>query len=363
MKTASRRRFGILLRLSLCLSVGVAVPAGSLAAAHRQVPEPAAERRLAAMGTMLSIRVEGSDRDRALAASEAAAAEIARVEDLLSTWKRGGALDRLNNAPAGRPVDVGTEVASLLREVRAWSSRTHGAFDPTLLPLVLAWDLRGAGRVPGASTLAAAVSATGWSGFAVPAGRGGLRARAVRTRVDSGIDEGAWGKGYALDRACRALAAAGVRRATLDLGGQVMVLGTAAVEIADPRERRRSAGWIEIEDQSVSTSGDSERSRNVGGRRIGHLLDPRTGRPAADFGSATAVARTGLVADILSTAFFVLGPREGLALSRTLNRDGFANEALFLIAERGAVKAVATPGLHFRPLEKSRLEKTRLEEK
>ncbi len=308
------------------------------------------------MGTMLSVRVEGNDRDRALAASESAAAEIARIEDLLSTWKTGGALERLNHAPAGRPVEVGAEVASLLREVRAWSSRTLGAFDPTVLPLVLAWDLRGAGRVPGASALAAAAAATGWSGFALPAGRAGLRARAVRTRADSGIDEGAWGKGYALDRARRALAAAGVRRATLDLGGQVMVLGSAVVSIADPRERRRCAGWIDVEDQSVSTSGDSERFRDVGGRRIGHLLDPRTGRPAPDFGSATAVARTGLVADILSTAFFVLGPREGLALSRKLNRNGFANEALFLIAERGAVKAVTTQGLYFHPLDKSGME-------
>jgi len=315
------------------------------------------------MGTMLSIRVEGKDRDRALAASETAVSEIARVEDLLSTWKRGGALDRLNHAAPGQAIDVGAELASLLREVRAWSARTRGAFDPTVLPLVLAWDLRGTGRIPDVSALARAVSATGWSGFDLPAGRDGLGASAVRTRADSGIDEGAWGKGYALDRARRALAAAGARRATRDLGGQVMVLGSGAVEIADPRERRRSAGWIEVEDQSVSTSGDSERSVNAGGARIGHLLDPHTGRPAPDFGSATAVAESGLVADILSTAFFVLGPREGLALSRKLNRDGFANEALFLVAERGAVNAVTTPGLRFHRLEGNRLEKIRQEGK
>ena len=363
MRTIIRSLSGNLLRLSLCLSAGLAVPAASSAASPGRNPEPAAERRLAAMGTTLSIRVEGKDRARALAASEAAAAEIARVEDLLSTWKRGGALDRLNHAAPGRSVDVGTEVASLLREVRAWSSRTRGAFDPTVLPLVLAWDLRGGGRVPEASALAQAVSATGWSGFVLPAGRDGLPASAARTRADSGIDEGAWGKGYALDRARHALAAAGARPATLDLGGQVMVLGSGAVEIADPRERRRSAGWIEVEDQSVSTSGDSERSVNAGGGRIGHLLDPRTGRPAPDFGSATAIARSGLVADILSTAFFVLGPREGFALSRKLNRDGFANEALFLIAEGEAVNAVATPGLRFHRLEKQRLEKLRLEER
>jgi thiamine biosynthesis lipoprotein len=102
---------------------------------------------------------------------------------------------------------------------------------------------------------------------------------------------------------------------------------------------------------------------NAGGVRIGHLLDPRTGRPAPDFGSATAVAESGLVADILSTAFFVIGPREGLALSRKLNREGFANEALFLVAEGGAVNPVVTPGLRFHRLERNRPKKTRLEER
>src|SRR5512132_3604013 len=95
-----------LLRLSLCLSL-------SAAAAQEARPQ-VTERRLAAMGTVFAVRVEGVDRARALSASEAAAEEVARVEELLSPWKRGGALDRLNRAPAGRAVDVGSEVASLL---------------------------------------------------------------------------------------------------------------------------------------------------------------------------------------------------------------------------------------------------------
>ncbi|HYK41110.1 MAG TPA: FAD:protein FMN transferase [Thermoanaerobaculia bacterium] len=307
----------------------------------------AVERRLAAMGTTLSIRVESPDRARALDASEAAAREIARVEDLLSTWKPGGVLDRLNRVPAGQPIELTDEVASLLRELRAWSSRTKGAFDPTVLPLVRAWDLRGEGRVPDETALSRALSATGWRGFALAEGAG----YASRTRSDASLDEGAWAKGYALDRARQELARASVRRATVDLGGQVMVLGASRVDIADPVERRRITGWLDVEDASVSTSGNSERFRLVAGRRIGHILDPRTGRPAPDFGSATAVAPSGLAADILSTAFFVLGPEQGLTLSGELRRAGFPNEALFLIADGGRPRAVATPGLHFHHVE------------
>ena len=323
------------LRLSLCLI---------------QPEEPAlVERQLAVMGTVFEISVSAPDRASALDASEAAVREIARVEDLLSTWKPGGPLDRLNHARPGRPVDLDPETAALLAEVLAWSARTQGAFDPTVLPLTCAWDLRGRGRVPGAAELSRALEATGTGRFALESATG----RATRLDPEAGIDEGAWGKGYALDRAAAALRRAGVRGAVLDLGGQLYVLGPgpggrgSSVAVADPRDRRRVAATLAVAETSVSTSGNSERGLTVGGRRISHLLDPCTGFPAPDFGSATVVSASGLVADILSTAFFVLGPERGLALSETLRQQGFANEVLFLVVEGERLHAVASPGLEF----------------
>jgi thiamine biosynthesis lipoprotein len=301
------------------------------------------ERRLAAMGTLLTMRVAGPDRPGALAASEAAAREIARVEDLLSTWKRGGPLDRLNRARPGEDVALGVEAAAALSGAFAWSQRTGGAFDPTVLPLVRAWDLRGQGRAPGEAELSRALAATGWERFLLDVEKGVAR----RLCADAGIDEGAWGKGYALDRAAAALRQAGVREALVDLGGQALALGRAAVSIADPRDRGRPAASLDVADGSVSTSGNSERGLAVAGRRIGHLLDPHTGLPAQDFGSATVVASSGLTADVLSTAFFVLGPVRGLALSERLRREGFENQVLFLVVVDGRVSAMASPDLQF----------------
>lgn len=323
--------FALLLRLSLCLMSG---------------PEPRAawvERRLAVMGTFLALQVEGPDRASALAASEVAAREIGRVEDLLSTWKSGGPLDRLNGAAPGEPVVLGLETAAVLQRVFDWAGRTGGVFDPTVLPLVRAWDLRGAGRVPGDQEVAHALAAIGASRFRVDAAGG------LGWRLDglAGIDEGAWGKGYALDCAAAALRRSGTRRAVIDLGGQVLALGETVVSIADPRDRGRAAATLSVSNASVSTSGNSERGLIVGDRRIGHLLDPRTGAPAADFGSATVLAPSGFVADVLSTAFFVLGPDQGLALSEKLRREGFVNQVLFLVVTGERVKAVASPDLLF----------------
>lgn len=301
------------------------------------------ERRLASMGTILDLRVAAPDRPAALAASEAAIREIERVERLLSTWRRGGPLDRLNRAKPLESVGLGREAADLLAEIEAWSGRTGDSFDATVLPLVRAWGLRGAGRIPSAAERERALAATGWRHFAVDP----ETAEATRTSTDAGIDEGAWGKGYALDAAAGALKRSGARGAVLDLGGQVFVVGSSPATIAHPRRRDLPAVSLLLTDASLSTSGNSERARTVGGVRIGHLLDPRTGRPAPDFGSASAIAPSGLVADILSTAFFVLGPEEGLALSEKLRREGFPNEALFLVIRGERLEAFASPQLSF----------------
>ena len=306
------------------------------------------ERRVAAMGTTLDVAVVAAERETALNESEAAIAEVRRIEDLLTTW-RESPLSRLNEAPVGAWTPLDAELCSVLADVFSWAERTRGAFDPAVAPLVEAWGLRGPGRIPSAGDLAAARAAAGAGRFRVDRERCG----AVRLGRSAGIEEGAWGKGYALDRAARRLEQMGARRFLIDLGGQVVSRGRDSsgaawsIAIAHPRDRRRPVVSITLRDASASTSGNSERGRTVGGRRVGHELDPRTGEPATDFGSVTVIAPSGLVADILSTAFFVLGPEAGLSLSEDLRREGVQQEALFLI-DRGDSKplqAVASPGL------------------
>lgn len=323
---------------------------GALALAVLVAPDGArapVERRVASMGTTLDVVVLAEDRAKGLAASESALEELQRVEAMLTTWRPGGALDRINRSPVGEPLAVDVEILGLLADVFAWAERTGGAFDPTVAPLVRAWDLRGEGRVPSAEALRRAREAVGTARFRIDAS-----ARTItRLRSDAAIEEGAWGKGYGLDRAGAVLETAGVSDAALDLGGQVLALGADQdggpwkVPVADPRDRSRTVAVLGLTGASAATSGDSERSREAGGRRIGHILDPHTGEPAPDFGSVTVIAPTGLVADVLSTAFFVLGPERGLALSETLRGWGIANEALFLAERGGSLEALASPGI------------------
>jgi FAD:protein FMN transferase len=306
------------------------------------------ERRVPAMGTRLEIAVVADGREQALAASESAIEEVRRVEDLLTTW-RDSPLSRLDAAEVGRRVPLDDELYGLLAGVFAWSARTSRAFDPTVLPLVRAWDLRGAGRVPSSEGLARALAATGVHRFRLDA----ASRTAARLDALAGIEEGGWGKGYALDRAAEKLELGGAaaRGALLDLGGQVISRGRDSegrdwsIAVADPRRRDQSVVALRLSNASAATSGNSERGRLVGGRHIGHLLDPRTGEPAADFGSVTVVAPSALHADILSTAFCVLGPEEGLALSERLRHEGIPNEALFLVVRGERLEARFSPGI------------------
>ncbi len=307
------------------------------------MPSHAIVRHLAAMGTALVLTVEAPTHDLALRASEAGVRAVEAAERLLSTWQDDTPLARLNAAPPGVAAPVSPELFHLLRRLFYWSDRTAGAFDPTVAPLVRAWRLRNGGRIPGFTELRDARQATGPSLFSFEESSSSVTRRGAL----AGIDEGAWGKGWALDRAADALRAAGSTSFVLDLGGQVLASGEAAVAVAHPRERTRVAAMLHLKGASASTSGNSERGLVVNGRRVGHILDPRTGEPARDFGSVTVIAKDGLTADILSTAFFVLGPKDGMAMSERLRASGTPHEALFFLeGEEGRPLRVSmSPGM------------------
>jgi thiamine biosynthesis lipoprotein len=127
-----------------------------------------------------------------------------------------------------------------------------------------------------------------------------------------------------------------------DEGGRGDTMGFRPVEEAasDPRRRDRPVLALAVEAGSVSTSSDSERP--------GHLLDPRTGAPAADFGSLTVWTADPLRADCLSTGLFVLGPERALAWAAARPEV----EVLALVSEGERLRALATSGLagRLRPL-------------
>jgi thiamine biosynthesis lipoprotein len=299
------------------------------------------ERRLPMMGTILHLTVEADRRESALAASERAVEVLEAAEDRLSTWRSDSELSRLNRAPVDQMVELSVELAEELASARRFWVATGGAFDPGIGALVEAWGLRDGGRLPDPVERSRALAASGMVKLELD-GR-----RAMRRHPALVLEEGGFGKGAALDRALAVLAASGIHRAVVDLGGQVAFLGEGdgvACSIADPRERGRPALLVTVDGGSVATSGNSERGVTVDGIRYGHLLDPRTGEPAPDFGSVTVWAPTATAADCLATGLYVMGPDAALAWAAA-NR---AAELVILEPTARGLRARATPGLRGR---------------
>lgn len=320
------------------------LPALLLAAAQGAAAE-VVERQVAAMGTVLRLSIDAGERATGIAASAAMVAAVEETERRLSTWRDASELVTFNAAAPEAQVNLSPLAFAALETALSCWSETAGAFDPTVAPLVDAWGLRGPGRVPSAPELETARREVGAGRIELDRAR-----RTVRQPGGVRLEEGGSGKGAGLDAA---LAAAGAlapgAHVELDFGGQLAWAGRRApveVAVADPRDRSRAvlALTLDAAAGSLSTSANSEHASDVAGVRIGHLLDPRTGRPATGIGSATVLAAEATAADCRSTGLFVLGEAEGAALMSRWSRE-LRSEAVLLLVEAQGLRALVSPGL------------------
>lgn len=263
------------------------------------------------MGTTLAVAVQAEEPARGFAAIEAGFQRVRQVDDLLNDWRSDSELSRLNTALPGQPLRISRQLMDLLHEVSVWTRETLGAFDPAIGVLIDAWDARGRGRRPAPDTLAAAIGRVGLLRYQLDP-----RGRLVTPPLKgSWIDAGGFGKGAALRAARSALVEALVPAGVMDFGGQIVVFGdtTWTLSVAHPAHRAVPVAELRIREASSSTTSQSEHFLELDGERLGHVLDPRTGTPLPAWGSVTVVHPDPMVADILSTALFVMGPEAGMA--------------------------------------------------
>jgi FAD:protein FMN transferase len=287
----------------------------------RAEPPTQTARTGLAMGSQLTVRVLSADAVTAESAIGAVFAEFERLDALLSVWRPGSDVLRINAAPGARPVAVGPDVVTALDAARQISDWTHGKFDVTFGALSDVWkfDHDQDGRIPTPTEIAARLPFIGYRAVQVDAKAGTV----FLSRPGMRIHLGGIGKGYAVDRAVRLLLERGFRDFMIQSGGDLYVGGLEAgrpwrVGIADPRNPSQVFGTIDLSDGTLSTSGDYERAFVKDGVRYHHLLDPATGTPARGCRSVTIVSSSPLLADGLSTGVFILGPTEGMALVERL---------------------------------------------
>lgn len=258
--------------------------------------------------TAMACRFEvtlSSEDARHVDAARAALDEVDAIEDALTWFRDASEVSRVNRSAATGPVAVGPSFFALLSLCRELHTATGGAFDPASTALSRCWGfLERRPRLPAEEEIAEARSRSGMDKVTAD----GL-GRTVRFAVPGvELNFGAVGKGWALDRVAATLRVRGVFRALLTAGGSShRGWGGEAWELA-LRPGGEDLGLLRLRDAALGTSATGEQHFEVGGRRYGHVLDPRTGWPAEGVRSASAVASEAAVADALSTAFLIGGP-------------------------------------------------------
>ena len=264
-----------------------------------------------AFGTVVQVELYAAEEGMAARAAADLEDYLHELHDAWHPWAEGE-LGRINRAFAeGRPAPVSDDLAGLLTEASRLSRDSGGLFDPTLGRLVALWGFADDEQTPVAPPPAGRIRAllaggTGPDLLCIDAGS------VESSSVSVAVDLGGFAKGVAVDRAIERLRALGVTDAIVNAGGDLRVLGRHGdrpwrIGIRHPRGRGIMAELEVADGESVFTSGDYERYFIHRGRRYHHILDPRTGEPAANAVSVTVLGDDGARADAAATALFVAG--------------------------------------------------------
>lgn len=273
------------------------------------------------MDTAIELRFETVAGTKGDQIADKVYSEIGRLEKLFSRSLPDSDVSRLNAQAGLNPVSVNPDVLFVAEQAVYYGEISGGAFDPTIAPLIDLWGFLGQEyRLPEKEEIKEVISLVDYRMLIVDSERNEL----YLPDQSMALELGGIAKGYIVDRALAILKEAGIKTAFVNAGGDIGLIGSRPdgtpwrIGVRHPRDQNKVIAVLQSKDGAVVTSGDYERSFEAGGESYHHILDPKSGMPAALLASVTIVAETAIAADALSTTVFVLGPDEGLALIERL---------------------------------------------
>jgi thiamine biosynthesis lipoprotein len=279
-------------------------------------PDRLRRRTFPALGTTCEIQyVAPAGEPQAMAFEQAAVGWVQAFEAKYSRFRPDSLVSRITAAAGRTWVEVDEEMEQLLTLCDTLHFMTQGELDPTTLPLIRLWNWKAAHPViPRAEEIAAARELVGWPKVQRKPGAIFL------PEPGMALDFGGFGKEYAVDLVAQIAADHDIADVLVDFGHDLRVRGTPPgrpawhIGLEDPQHPGKTWASVALSgSRGIASSGDYLRCFTVGGRRFGHIIDPRTGWPVANgCAQATIIAGTCLQAGILSTTAFVLGVPQGV---------------------------------------------------
>lgn len=294
------------------------------------------------MGTFVEVEATGRNKAHATEAVEAAFSEMRRIEQLLSKFLPESPISQVNRFASSVAVRVPTEVIDLCEDAVRFSSMTNGAFDITVNALIELWGSAAARKtMPSDDEIEEALSRVGSAHLGLSREENSVFVRTPGVQLDFG----GLGKGYAVDQAVETLRRYGVTQVLVNAGGN-MYCGDAEkysqIGIKNPLETDEIIASVALKDGAIATSANYERFFDISGERYGHLIDPRTGYPVRnEVLSVSIVSKSAQLADLFSTAVFVLGFEQGMQLVEQTNEV----EAIMITSGQSDLKMHISSGL------------------
>ncbi len=307
------------------------------------------QRAESIMGTEVTVTVVAKSTAEGDSALEAAMTEIKRFDQMMSLYKDDSELTKVNLAAGKQPVAVSPEMIEVVEIAARVSRLTNGAFDVTIGPLVVLWQMRlKEGRPPTDGEIAHVLPRIDYRAVIIDKKSSTL----FLAKPNMIMDFGGIAKGYAADKAAELLRKRGIENAVVAIAGDIRVLGRREdglpwrIGVQHPREKDKLLTVLDLSDKYISTSGDYERFKMIGKKRYHHILDPRTGKPSKGMASVTLICDRGSLGDPLTTALFVLGTDKGMKIVKSLGYEAIFED------DRGNV--VMTDGVRIREYLSSR---------
>tara|TARA_R110002074_G_scaffold328305_1_gene498800 strand:- start:331 stop:1317 length:987 start_codon:yes stop_codon:yes gene_type:complete len=273
-----------------------------------------------AMTTPIELVFWEENQQKSEAISQEVFKEFDRIEQQMSRYIENSELSQINHLAFNEAVVVSPSLFSVLNSAVGISKLSQGAFDITFASVGYMYDFRKKLK-PNNNEIQKNLDLFHYQNILLDDEKHSVRF----TKKGILLDLGGIAKGYSVDQGIAILKKHGITSAHLSAGGDMRLLGDKRgapwiIGIKNPRDESKQSIVLPLSNTAVSTSGDYERFfMDEKGERVHHILSPKTGKPVKGMMSVTILANDAITSDGLSTAVFVLGVKDGLALINTLN--------------------------------------------
>lgn len=300
------------------------------------------------MGSRFDITIVAKDSVTAEMYIDEAAAEITRIENLISDWKADSQVSEVNRQAGISPVKVDREVLELTQRALQISKITNGAFDISFAAMDKIWKFDGSmTQMPTPEEIKKSIEKVGHRNIVTDSVASTIFLKLPGMKIGFG----SIGKGYAADKARELMEAKGVASGIINASGDMSTWGVQPdgsdwnIGITNPFDTGKLIAVIPLRRKAVTTSGTYEKFVEFSGVRYSHIINPATGYPATGVSSVTVFGPSAEMANGFSTSIIVLGKKAGLEL---INQ--YPEYSCMIITDKGKI----IKSKYFRAITKSR---------